>query len=106
MIADRQNVVMISIATFWELSIKTRLGKMEDPGSIVFQEALDNGFTIIDIEKRHLEMIDAFEARPGHKDPFDHLILVHAMAEDATLITSDAHMRHYPVKSIGPRVRP
>ena len=32
LIADKRNVVLVSVASFWEISIKNRIGKLEDPG--------------------------------------------------------------------------
>ena len=65
------------------------------------QEVLERGFGVIGIEPRHLAMLEELEAQPGHKDPFDHLILVHAMAEDAVLVTSDRRIKGYGVRCLG-----
>lgn len=94
-IADRGNVVLVSVASLWEISIKHRIGKLEDSGSVVMQEALDSGFNILGIEAAHLEALEALTPLAGHKDPFDHVILVQAQAENAILVTSDRHLRSY-----------
>ena len=100
-IADSSNEILVSVASFWEISVKHRIGKLEDSGSAVMREAETGGFSVIRIEAEHLASLEALVAKPGHKDPFDHLILIHAMACDAILITSDAHLRSYGVKCIG-----
>ncbi|MGH6785748.1 MAG: PIN domain-containing protein [Novosphingobium sp.] len=35
-----------------------------------------------------------------HKDPFDHLILAQAKAENATLVTGDRRMLGYGLRSV------
>ena len=99
-IADRGNDVLISVASLWEISIKHRLGKLEDSGPAVWQEALDNGFDILGIDPAHLEGLETLVPAKGHKDPFDHLILAQAQVEDAVLVTSDRQMRKYDVRCL------
>ncbi len=100
LIADSNSIVLASVASFWEVSIKYRTGKLADIGSVLMAEALANGFDVIGIENRHLAMLEDFVARPGHRDPFDHLIVVQAMAEDAILVTSDRELRGYDVRCV------
>lgn len=99
-IADRGNTVLISVASLWEISIKHRIGKLEDSGSAVLQEALDNGFEIVGIDAAHLTALDALKPLEGHKDPFDHLILVQARTEGAILVTSDRLLRQYDLRCL------
>lgn len=94
-IADRGNVVLVSVASFWEISIKHRIGKLEDSGPAVMQEAQDNGFDILGIKAAHLDALEALAPVDGHRDPFDHLLLVQAQVEHAVLVTSDRHLRSY-----------
>jgi PIN domain nuclease of toxin-antitoxin system len=35
-----------------------------------------------------------------HRDPFDRLLVAQAQVEDLALVTSDAQLRKYPVKTI------
>ena len=101
LIADRSNAVLVSVASFWEISIKHRIGKLDDSGSAVMREAQASGFEVVAIEADHLASLDALVAKTGHKDPFDHLILIHAMATDAILVTSDKFLRSYEVRCLG-----
>ena len=54
LIADRANLVLISVASFWEISIKHRIGKLEDSGSAVMREAQACGFSVVEIDAEHL----------------------------------------------------
>lgn len=100
LIADTSNSVLVSVVSFWELSIKTRIGKLDDPGSQVMREVQDSRFEIVPIEPRHLEMVEALESLPGHRDPFDHLILAQSAERDAILITADRLMARYDVRCL------
>lgn len=100
LIADDRNQVLVSVASFWEMSIKHRIGKIEDTGEAAYCEVQDGRFTIIGIEYRHLQALERLETRPDHKDPFDHLILSQAFSEDAILVTSDRLMRQYDIRCI------
>jgi PIN domain nuclease of toxin-antitoxin system len=35
-----------------------------------------------------------------HRDPVDRMLLAHAISADLTLVTADAEMRRYPVRSL------
>lgn len=37
---------------------------------------------------------------PIHRDPVDRMLVAHAMALDATLVTADAKLRQYPVATL------
>ncbi len=93
-------VVLVSVVSFWEISIKHRIGKLDDQGSIIMREVKDSGFDVIQLGASHLALLEELEPKPGHKDPFDHLILVQAMAEDAILVTSDPFLRSYGVRCL------
>ena len=100
LIADTANAVLVSVASFWELSIKSRIGKLDDAGSEVMREVQESRFEIVPIERVHLAMLESLEPVPGHKDPFDHLILVQARERRAVLVTSDRHLRRYDVRCV------
>jgi PIN domain nuclease of toxin-antitoxin system len=81
------------MVSFWAVSIKHRIGKIDERGSEMMVEVVGSGFRILDIGPDHLALVERLEAKPGHRDPFDHLILAQARAEDAILVTSDRQLR-------------
>lgn len=103
-IADAQGEAFVSVATFWELSIKWGLGKIANRGSASMQAAQDSGFKTLGVELTHLKLLEKLRSIGGHNDPFDRLILVQAMSEQAMLMTSDRHMRDYDVRSYDRRL--
>ena len=103
-IAGADGEVLVSIASFWEISIKWGIGKIESRGSSAMKTATESGFMILDIGPQHLELLENLVPIAGHNDPFDRLILAHAISEQAMLMTSDRHMREYDVRSYAKRV--
>lgn len=96
-IADPDNNVMVSIISFWELSIKKRTGKFDDSGPLLFREALEEDFEIIGISADHLAQLEQLARLERHYDPFDHLILAQARSDGAKLLTNDKAMTLYDV---------
>jgi PIN domain nuclease of toxin-antitoxin system len=96
-IADPRAEPVVSIASFWELSIKARIGKLTEFGSLLMAEATSQGFDILHLQPRHLAVLEGLAKVPGHNDPFDHLIVAQAKAENAMLITGDKQLRGYGV---------
>lgn len=100
LIADPGNTVLVSTASLWEIAVKRRIGKLEaDPGEIM--AALDGeGFDRLDIGTAHLLALTELPMLPEHRDPFDHLLIAQAIAEDATFISEDRHTPRYAVRSM------
>lgn len=99
-IADPAANPLVSIASFWEFSIKARVGKFDESGARLLREAVDEGFGVLGVERPHLAALENLARQPGHNDPFDHLILAQAGAEGATVITNDKLMTLYGVPCI------
>ena len=79
----------VSVASLWEIAIKTRLGKL-DPGMPLLDiagyfEAL--GLSILPIHAGHV--IVAADPEPQTRDPFDRLLLAQCQVEDLRLATVD-----------------
>lgn len=89
----------ISIASYWEISIKSSLGKI-DLGMTLetfIQRRMDEGFLLLAIEPKHITHLTTLPFH--HRDPFDRLLISQAMVENMTLCTHDAHFSHYPIKT-------
>lgn len=79
----------VSVASLWELSIKSRLGKLElliDPPEVAAYLASGN-VGIIDIGPVHATL--NIEEQPPTRDPFDRLLLAVCEAERLKLVTID-----------------
>lgn len=95
-IADPRNVVFVSAASGWEISIKRAIGKLrveaEDLDSIVEEE----GFTHLPITFFHGTQAGTLPQH--HKDPFDRMLVAQAQAEGLTIVTADAEISDYGVQ--------
>jgi PIN domain nuclease of toxin-antitoxin system len=82
-----------SIASLWEIAIKTNVGKLK------IQYPLDRfipaDFQILPIELSHLL---AYQNLPlYHHDPFDRILIAQAQVEQLTLMTEDSNIPLYEV---------
>lgn len=86
-----------SVASLWEMSIKTRLGKLA-PGMKLDEIAgyLDAaGVSILPILAVHVTI--AVDPEPKTRDPFDRLLLAQCAAENLILVTLDRAMLSHPL---------
>ena len=98
-IIEMADHVCVSVATFWEMTIKSSLGKLTLPVSIsnLMETCGQLDFTILPITAEHLTCLAALPF--FHRDPFDRLIVSQAIAENMTIITKDHILSQYPAKT-------
>ena len=92
--------LMVSIASFWELSIKVRNGKIDEFGSMLLHEVEVQGLHVLAVSAAHLAELENLPRIPGHGDPFDHLILAQTKAEKAVLVTADRALDNYGIPTL------
>jgi PIN domain nuclease of toxin-antitoxin system len=94
-ILEPDNDVLFSVASIWEVAIKSQLGRADFGASpeAIAKSALESGFDELPIRSTHA----ALTARlPGHhRDPFDRILIAQAMTEPARLLTVDSALRPY-----------
>jgi PIN domain nuclease of toxin-antitoxin system len=101
MIENDDNECFVSMASFWEISIKMSLGKLNINNLTLSQfldEVTENGFLTLDIRPDHVvenEKLPLF-----HRDPFDRLIIAQAISENMVIISSDVAFDLYPIHRI------
>jgi PIN domain nuclease of toxin-antitoxin system len=100
LIADPAHDVLVSVVSLWEIQVKVRIGKLEADLEDILHEIEAQAFDLLPISSAHLLRLGALPAH--HKDPFDHLLIAQAIADDLTFVSGDAHTPRYPVKSIHP----
>lgn len=92
---DRQNELLFSSASLWEVSIKRGLGRSDfcvDP-CLLRRGLLDNGYNELPITSQHAIAIGGLP--PIHKDPFDRILVAQSIVESITLLTSDRIVAQY-----------
>jgi PIN domain nuclease of toxin-antitoxin system len=100
LIADPGNAVLVSAASLWEIVVKVRVGKLEADIGDIADAVARGGFTRLDIGPAHLAVLAGLPRHPEHRDPFDHLLIAQAIAEDATFLSEDRRTALYPVRSV------
>jgi PIN domain nuclease of toxin-antitoxin system len=98
---DASNEKVISVASFWEMTIKVSLGKLEmdeSPDALMERFEKNSLASILPVRARHLGVLR--ELPQHHRDPFDRLIVAQAIAEDLTLVSSDANLDGYGVRRL------
>ncbi len=89
-IAGADEDVYVSAASFWEIAIKRRTGKLALEGS-PRAAALAAGFLELPIDATDAETAGALEW--DHRDPFDRMLVAHCLNRALTLVTADAALR-------------
>lgn len=92
-IGNEGNTVYVSAASIWEAEIKRKVGKLQIDFDLR-DDIADNGFLPLPITLDHAASAANLEML--HRDPFDRMLIAQAIAEDMTLVTSDARIRQYP----------
>lgn len=97
LIADRQNTLIVSTATGWEITIKQGLGKLIMHRS--WRTAIEaEGFAVLPIALQHAE--ETLTLPDIHRDPFDRMLVAQAPVENVALLTVDRRIVRYPTNVI------
>ena len=99
-IKNPQNPIFLSISSVREMQIKSQIGKVDLPSpvlDIVKRQNQENGIEILQISLEHL--VELTRIPNYHGDSFDYLLISQALVEDLTILTNDARITQYPVKT-------
>ncbi len=99
--ADLDNELVLSVASLWEIAIKTGLGKLDLSKSfdeLIPEQLQKNEIHTLAIRLTHLSKMMALPFH--HRDPFDRLIIAQGIAESISVITANQAFRRYSVNII------
>ena len=96
----QEEELYISMASLWEIAIKQSNGKLELPFTPLdlYAICLDLDIKVKQILPLHLNQL--LKLPKIHNDPFDRLIISQAQADDLMIITCDAQIHKYDVKTV------
>ena len=90
-IADPDNIVHVSAASIWEISIKQASGKLRVDDAI-FEVSADD-FEPLPITNDDARLAGSLPDH--HRDPFDRMLIAQSLAHDLVLVTRDSQMGLY-----------
>jgi PIN domain nuclease of toxin-antitoxin system len=96
-IINPDHQIIVSTISFWEVSLKSAMGKLEITGFSL--EDLPDACLQIGFDIKHLSPEDSSTYHrlkaTYHKDPFDRMLIWQAIRNDYTLISIDDHVKKY-----------
>jgi PIN domain nuclease of toxin-antitoxin system len=98
---DPKNEIFVSAVTFWEISLKYSLGKL-DLSNLLPDElpklTEETGFSLLPLLAAESACYHNLNA-DWHRDPFDRMLIWQAIQNKLTLLTKDKNIARY--KSVG-----
>jgi PIN domain nuclease of toxin-antitoxin system len=91
---DPASRLWVSSASFWELSIKQSIGKI-DSGLRLDKVTGTYGIEELGISSKYTDAVRSLPVL--HGDPFDRMLVAQAMVEGMVLVTADRRLAGYPV---------
>ena len=87
------NEVYFSVASLWEIAIKSGISKLGYKTDEVRNAALASGFLELPVLGAHVEALTRLPDH--HRDPFDRLLVAQAASEPMILLTADDKVAKY-----------
>jgi PIN domain nuclease of toxin-antitoxin system len=89
------NIVLVSHASFWEITIKKSIGKLD---VTLLPQALERVLSrhlilTLDFKMTHYETL--YSLPFYHQDPFDRMIISQAISDKITIVTQDRKFKLY-----------
>ena len=101
-IADPNNEILVSPASYWETAIKISVGKypLHAPFETFITQGIDgNGFKVLPIEPKHAAVLTNLPFH--HRDPFDRVLVAQAKVEAIDIVSNDSALDAYGIKRMG-----
>jgi PIN domain nuclease of toxin-antitoxin system len=100
-IEDPANDLLLSAASSWEIAIKVRLGRLDlpdDPTRYIPSRMRAVGVEPLAVEHAHALAVAALPML--HRDPFDRILVAQARHLRLGIVTADADIARYDVRTI------
>lgn len=97
-VESRENELLFSAASGWEIAIKYALGKLPlpvPPAEYVPSRMERAGTVMLPIVLDHALRVASLPAH--HRDPFDRLLIAQSQVEGLRVLTADRHFEPYDV---------
>jgi len=96
-VSDSESIIHASVASLWEIAIKSRIGKLKlKPELMELPQLLRNmKIALLTIDERHV--LAEVAPEPATRDPFDRLLLAQCAVEGLRLVTMDRALAAHPL---------
>ncbi len=97
-IVDETNELFVSIASIWEMTIKSSLGKLNlsiPLSDLISQKLIPSDIQLLPIQLEHLAVLQTLQFY--HRDPFDRILIAQAIADRLILLSADSAFKDYDV---------
>ena len=98
---DSDNNLFLSIASVWEMAIKSGLKKLKLPLPIdqyIATRTKDHNIVLLDLTVEHIAVVENLPYH--HKDPFDRLLISQCISENLPILSSDRLFSAYPIPTV------
>jgi PIN domain nuclease of toxin-antitoxin system len=91
---------LLSLASVWELAIKSSLGRLTlpEPLDAYLAKKLATNLRLLPVDLSHVVAVERLPFH--HQDPFDRMLVAQALAEGLPVVTRDREFRKYGVEVI------
>jgi PIN domain nuclease of toxin-antitoxin system len=97
LLEDPENEPLVSVASLWEIAIKSSLGKLSAPEELP-DEIDATGFGWLAVAREHAWAVRSLPHH--HRDPFDRLLVAQALTERLPLVSADEQLDAYGVDRV------
>ena len=90
--------ILVSTISFWELSLKYSIGKLDLIGGVpedILDAARATGFTVLELEPDVVIGYHQLPKSQENKDPFDRMLVWEAIQMNVPLISKDKRLAFY-----------
>jgi PIN domain nuclease of toxin-antitoxin system len=87
----------VSIASLWEIAIKTGLGKLKAPDDLP-ERVVQLGFDLLPVTAEHAWAVRQLPHH--HRDPFDRMLIAQAQVERLPIVSADYSFEPYDVSIV------
>ena len=101
LLKNRDNRVLFSAASGWEIAIKYAIGKLplpQPPASFVPERLARDGIETLPVLMSHA--LHVSELPTHHRDPFDRLLIAQSRLDGVPLLTADPVFARYDVQTV------
>ncbi|MCX6049414.1 MAG: type II toxin-antitoxin system VapC family toxin [Chloroflexi bacterium] len=95
---DPTHTLVLSVASVWEMQIKSQLGKLDldrPLTEIIGNQERTNQLVLLSVEASHVFGLQQLPFH--HKDPFDRILIAQALVEGLPMLSVDPFFIQYPI---------